>query len=613
MCGIAGIYAYRVTGKAVDEGELTKIRDAMASRGPDAYGSWFGHERRIGLGHRRLSIIELNERGAQPMASADGARVVVFNGEIYNHAALREELTAKGHSFRSTSDTEVLLALYAAEGEAMLSKLRGMYAFAIWDERRRGVFLARDPYGIKPLYIADDGRTLRFASQVTALLKGAVSPAPDPAGIAGFYVFGSVPEPFTRVRAVRALEAGTSQWFDASGAATPVRHHSVAEVFARAVREPATVRDDAEVQREVAAALADSVRHHLVADVPVGAFLSAGIDSTALVALMRDAGNRDIRTITLAFDALRGTPQDEAPLAEAMAQRYETTHTTVRLGPHDLFAAKDSFLAAMDQPSIDGLNSFLVSRAAHEAGLKVAVSGLGADELFGGYSSFRSLPRWVELASAPSRVPLLGRCVEQVFHGLGLDRLPVTPKLASTLRYGGTYPGAYLLRRGLFMPAELPVVMGRALAEEGLARLDALAVARGALTPDPGHPFARVAVLESSLYMRNQLLRDADWASMAHGLEVRVPFVDATLTGRLAPWLVASTGRLRGKELIAGAPSRPVPRALVDRAKTGFFVPVGPLLDDPRAGLDAWRSVPALTRAKTHWSRRLAYALMHAR
>ncbi len=346
---------------------------------------------------------------------------------------------------------------------------------------------------------------------------------------------------------------------------------------------------------------------------PVGAFLSAGVDSSALVALMRDAGNRDIRTITLAFDALRGTTQDESPFAEEMARRYETTHTTVRLGPHDLFAAKDAFIAAMDQPSIDGLNSFMVSRAAREAGLKVAVSGLGADELFGGYPSFRSIPRWVKLASVPSRVPLLGRAFEVGFHALELSRFAVSPKLASAVRYGGSYPGAYLLRRGLFMPAELPLVMGVDLGEEGLARLDALAVVQASSTPEPRHPFARVAVLESGLYMKNQLLRDADWASMAHGLEVRVPFVDATLTERLAPLLVAVAGRLRGKDLLANAPRKPVPRELVDRPKTGFFVPLAPLLEDPRAGLDAWRSVPALARVRTHWSRRLAYALMHAR
>lgn len=611
MCGIAGIFAYRDAAPAVDETELRAIRDAMAARGPDAFGAWIEANARLGLAHRRLSILDLSERGAQPMASEDGSRVVVFNGEIYNHAELRADLESRGFRFRSTSDTEVLLALYAADGEAMLPKLRGMYAFALWDARRRGLFLARDPYGIKPLYLADDGQTLRFASQTKALLAGRVSPAEDPAGVAGFYVFGSIPEPRTRHRAIRALEAGTSQWVDARGPRTPVRHHSLASVFARAVEAPAQATDERTLQEAVSAALEDSVRHHLVADVPVGAFLSAGVDSTALVALMRDAGNRDIRTITLAFDALRGTAQDEAPLAEAMAHRYRTRHTTVRLGPADLFAAKDAFLAAMDQPSIDGLNSFLVSRAAHEAGLKVAVSGLGADELFGGYASFVTIPRWVALASMPSRVPGLGRGLETAFHALGLGRLPVTPKLGSTLRYGGTYPGAYLLRRGLFMPAELHLVMGRERAEEGLQALAPLDEVARMLDPDPKLPFARIAVLESRLYMKNQLLRDADWASMAHGLEVRVPFVDAALVERLAPLLVAAAGRVRGKELIANAPKDPVPRELVTRPKTGFFVPIAPLLEEARGGLDAWRKVPALTRRGSHWSRRLAYALMN--
>jgi asparagine synthase (glutamine-hydrolysing) len=611
VCGIAGIFAYRDAAPAVDETELRAIRDAMAARGPDAFGAWIEADARLGLAHRRLSILDLSERGAQPMASEDGSRVVVFNGEIYNHAELRADLESRGFRFRSTSDTEVLLALYAADGEAMLPKLRGMYAFALWDARRRGLFLARDPYGIKPLYLADDGQTLRFASQTKALLAGRVGEATDAAGLAGFLLFGSVPEPFTKYRAIRSLEAGTSQWFDERGPSVPKRHGSVAATFARAAEHKASCATEAELRREVAAALADSVRHHLVADVPVGAFLSAGVDSTTLVSLMRDAGSEDVRTVTLAFDDLRGTPQDEAPLAESMARRYETRHTTVRYGASALLDATDAFLTAMDQPSIDGLNQFLVSRAAHDAGLKVALSGLGADELFGGYPSFRTLPRWVSLLRGPSRLPAVGRALESAFHHLGGGCLPVTPKLASLVRYGGSYPGAYLLRRGLFMPAELPGLLGREVAEEGLGRLDPIGLLEGALTPDPLEPYARVAVLESSLYMRNQLLRDSDWASMAHGLEVRVPFVDATLTERLAPWLVANGARVRGKELIAGAPKVPIPAALVDRPKTGFFVPVAPLLADARTGLDTWRRVPTLAAAHTHWSRRMAYALVH--
>ena len=197
MCGIAAIFNYR-TGEPIDRAELLRIRDAMSLRGPDGCGDWVSPDARIGLGHRRLSIIDLSESGAQPMKSADGRLVIIFNGEIYNYRDLRSQLEQKGYHFQSTSDTEVLLHLYDAEGESMVSKLRGMYAFAIWDDRNKGLFIARDPFGIKPLYLADDGKTLRVASQVKALLAGGrVDTSPEPAGHVGFFLWGHVPSPYT--------------------------------------------------------------------------------------------------------------------------------------------------------------------------------------------------------------------------------------------------------------------------------------------------------------------------------------------------------------------------------------------------------------------------------
>ena len=201
MCGIAGVYAYRSTARPVDRDELVRMRDHMASRGPDGSGEWYSADGRVGFGHRRLSIIDLSSRGAQPMQTADGRLVVTFNGEIYNYRALRSKLEAKGYAFRSNSDTEVLLHLYAELGHDMLRELRGMFAFGIWDCQEQQLLLARDPYGIKPLYYADDGSTLRFASQVKALMAGrGIARDPDPAGWVGFYLFGSVPEPFTTYR-----------------------------------------------------------------------------------------------------------------------------------------------------------------------------------------------------------------------------------------------------------------------------------------------------------------------------------------------------------------------------------------------------------------------------
>lgn len=391
MCGLNGIYAYRPGAPAVDPAELCATRDQMSARGPDGAGHWLAPDSRLGLGHRRLAIIDLSAAAAQPMASADGRYHLVFNGEIYNYRALRQQLQAAGCLFRTHSDTEVLLHLYAQQGPAMLPALRGMFALALWDSARRQLFLARDPYGIKPLYYAATAGTLRFASQVKALLAGgALSREPDPAGQVGFYLLGSVPEPFTWYQDIRALPAGHSLLVDERGPGSPIAYHSIAQVYADAAAE-----DHPRSPAPLRAALLDSVRHHLEADVPVGAFLSAGIDSGALVGLMRDAGARDLQTLTLAFAEFHGRPDDEAPLAAAVARHYGTRHTTRTVTAQEFQADLPLILAAMDQPSIDGINTWFIAKAARELGLKVAIAGLGGDELFGGYPSFTDLPRWV--------------------------------------------------------------------------------------------------------------------------------------------------------------------------------------------------------------------------
>src|SRR5262249_945918 len=239
MCGIAGIYAYHGAAPNIDRGELDRVRGRMAARGPDGAGTWVCEDGRVGLGHRRLSIIDLSERAAQPMISADGRLAVTFNGEIYNYQTLRKELQSRGHVFRSHSDTEVLLHLYADKGEAMVHELRGMFAFGLWDEEKRALLLVRDAYGIKPLYYADDGKTFRFASQVKALFAGGkISCEADSAGWAGFYLFGSVPEPYTTYAAIRALPAGATLWIDGRGPATPRRYFSIAAASRGAEQPP---------------------------------------------------------------------------------------------------------------------------------------------------------------------------------------------------------------------------------------------------------------------------------------------------------------------------------------------------------------------------------------
>ena len=609
MCGIAGIYAYHYAANAVDRAELRRIRDHMAARGPDGFGEWISQDERVGLGHRRLTIIDLSERGAQPMTSADGKLVVTFNGEIYNYRQLRVALEARGRTFRTQTDTEVLLHLYAEKGEAMVNYLRGMFAFGLWDSEKNALLLARDPYGIKPLYYADDGWTLRFASQVKALLAGGkVSSNHEPAGWVGFCLFGSVPEPFTTYQEIRALPAGSTLWVDRVGTREIKQYFSVADTYCNAepARSPAS---DEDLQRGVREALLDSVRYHLVADVPVGAFLSSGIDSGALVGLMRDAGQQEIRTVTLAFEEFRGRSEDEAPIAAEIAVQYGTRHTTRVVTEREFRDDLPKILAAMDQPTIDGLNTWFVSKAAHELGLKVAISGLGGDELFGGYPSFRDVPLCVCALAIPGRIPGLGNVARRMLTGLGHFSRLGNPKAAGLLKYGGSYAGAYLLRRGLFMPWDLESVIGVETARLGLRRLNPLRCIESVLKPRPRSAFGKVAVLESSFYMRNQLLRDTDWASMAHSLEVRVPLVDVELLRHLTT--APATYRSKTKRLLANSPRVPLPSKVIERSKTGFTTPIHGWLQRDRR-IQQWRQVPELAAGKCPWARRWAFQVAAA-
>lgn len=571
MCGISGIFAYHPAASSVNRAELTTIRDAMISRGPDGAGIWLAERGRLGLAHRRLSIIDLSERAAQPMHSHCGRFHVTFNGEIYNFPDIRQQLEAQGRCFQSNSDTEILLHLYDLKGEDMVADLRGMFAFAIWDSVKQELFLARDPYGIKPLYYADDGRTLRFASQVKAILAGTqVSRDPESAGLIGFYLWGSVPDPFTLYRDIRAVPAGCSLKVTAAGPNVPRSYTKIADLFAAGAANPSSSVDVAQRVRDAAC---ESVGAHLLADVEVGLFLSAGVDSGALLGLMRDAGAEKIKAITLAFSEFRGTAEDETPLARKIAETYDAEHVVRVVDEAEFRDDLPRILDAMDQPSIDGVNTWFVAKAAREAGLKVALSGVGGDELFAGYPSFHSIPLWVRMLRIPAVVPGIGSGLRRAMGitGLGATR----PKLPGILEYGGTYTGAYLLHRGLFMPWELGDVLGDpALAADGLRRLAPLARLSTETSPTSASPCSRVATLESVQYMRNQLLRDADWAGMAHSLEIRTPLVDIELLRQLSPVTAVLKGR-QGKQALGMAPRSPLPEKVTSRAKTGFGVPTG--------------------------------------
>lgn len=585
MCGF--IAALAQPGCVFEAPSLAIALDTMRRRGPDAAGAW--HDDGVWLGHRRLAILDLDSRSNQPFHSACGRYVIVFNGEIYNFATLRVELAARGVQFRTTSDTEVLIALYQTDGIEMLQRLRGMFAFVIWDRIAKRAFAARDPYGIKPLYVAQTARGVVLGSQVRALLAtGQVSDAPCARGQAGFWLLGSVPEPFTWYRDIQALPSGHYAWVDEGRMSKPKSWCNIADAWRDA---PPVLPPPSEVQERTGAALRASVAAHLVADVPVGVFLSGGIDSGSLAGLMVEAGARDLQGITVAYDEFAGTHNDEAPVAANLAAHYGIRHHVRRVTRSEFAADLPRILAAMDQPSVDGVNTWYASKAVAELGLKVVVSGVGGDELFQGYSSFRQLPRLVSAWQPASRVPGAMKIARAAMgfqaRRSGNARWRHMPDWARSMA------GAWWLRRGLFSPSELPALMGLELAAEGLQGFSPEAWVGEMSGPIAVDRKLAVGQIESTTYLRNQLLRDSDWASMDHSVELRAPLVDAWLLRDVQP-LLRAFAQFPNKRLLAEAPAKQLPEALIERPKTGFGIPIRQWLTsmgnaDTRSGAsNAW-------------------------
>jgi asparagine synthase (glutamine-hydrolysing) len=598
MCGIAGFYQYKTSNEVVQPEELLAIREAMVHRGPDDEGLWISRSPAppaVGLAHRRLAILDTSPLGKQPMQSSCGNVHLVFNGEIYNFQSLRSELANAGHSFRSGSDTEVLLALYLEHGIEMVDQLRGMYAFSIYDARSKTMYLVRDPFGVKPLYYADSGSTLRFASEVRALLKcPAFSTDLDPAGSCAFFLLGHVPEPHTLFQGIRQLPAGSILTLRPDR--PPLMHSfcAIEELWFDRNSPPLRVSPEERLER-FADLLKDSLRHHLVSDVPTGFFLSSGRDSASLVGLAAETHPETIASVTLGFDALRGGALDETSLAEVVATQYQTKHSTVWITKNDFLNSRERFLAAMDQPTIDGLNTYFVSQAAVTSGLKVAISGLGADEMLGGYPGFNQIPKVVATLGKVAPLGSLGKALRIIFAPI-LQRI-TSPKYAGVLEYGATFTGAYLLRRGLFMPWELSTLFERDFAAQGWEQLqDELLNCPELSAVSNGR--RKVAVLESTRYMRNQLLRDTDWASMAHSLEVRVPFVDLKLLKGVLSLLDPT--EMFSKHELTECVSPRLPDQLLSRPKTGFTTPV-------REWLLSESAPPSSERGLRGWAR-LVYA-----
>ncbi|MBF0381416.1 MAG: asparagine synthase (glutamine-hydrolyzing) [Magnetococcales bacterium] len=610
MSGIAAIYNYGDLGSGVKHAEFHSMVAAMESHGPDG-GVWFQKQNRVALGHRRLATIDLDRRSNQPMVGVGGRHVISFNGVIYNYLELGHSLAAKGYNFKTNSDTEVLLALWQLYGEDMVHHIRGMYAFVIWDSQRQGLFMARDPYGIRSLYYADDGSSIRVASQVKVLLNSpAISKQRDVGGEVGFLLFGYVPEPFTIYSDIKALPAGSSMWIDSSGISSPKKYFNLPAQFSKKAEGGTSVMAAQEYIRN---SLLDTLSSHLKADEKVGLFLSGGIDSGVLLGLMAELGRDYLPTVTLGFVDKHAKDNDITIAAQTVAKHYDMENKLHIIQPKDFNDDWPEIIQHMDQPSINGINSWFVSKTAKQMGIKVALTDVGGDELFGGYPSFYDIPLVNRLFTIPAKIPGLGRGIREVMGRFLLPKTSLSPKLAGMVEYGGSMEGAYLLKRGLFMPWELPNLLGIEATLAGLDRLDPLGNIRQ-FADNSGkniNSYSAIASMESSLYLKNQLLRDMEWSGLAHGVELRTPFVDINLTKTVAPLLNTHGTQLlgRGKPGLVNSLLYPLPTNVLKRKKSGFEQPHYSWIQntDDFKGI---KKVSALNCGGCHWSRRMAYHLL---
>jgi asparagine synthase (glutamine-hydrolysing) len=571
MCGIFGIVSREVPREL-----LARALGSLAHRGPDDAGTAVidcgtAELCHIGLAHTRLAIIDLSPLGHQPMQDPSTGNSIVFNGEIYNFRELRRDLEALGNEFRSQSDTEVVLAAYRVWGDDCLLRLRGMFAFALWDAPGKCLLLARDPMGIKPLYYCHSGANFLFASEVRTLLQtGLVPRKADPTGFLSYLAFGSVYEPWTMVEGVSAVPPGHLVRVENSTVSSRQYWNPLRSFFAAAESEPGPHDGaGAATAAQLPAILRDAVVSHLVSDVPVGVFLSGGIDSSSLVAVLSHNGVH-ANTFSLVF---KEKEFDEGPYARAVAHRFGAEHHEILVSLDDTLAALPAALCAMDQPTMDGINTYLVSAKARAAGLKVALSGLGADEMFAGYSNFRRVPRMESFVRRWGRLPRFARQPLSASIALFAGKSDRRRKLAEMTESPDAIVHPCFLARMLFGPAECEALFSAPdyqATQQSLGRM----LQESVHASQSLDPVNRVSYLESHFYMRNTLLRDSDFMSMAHGLELRVPFLDRNLVE--ACFLIPGARKLAGnlpKSLLLASLGVELPREIVNRPKRGFTLP----------------------------------------
>ena len=561
MCGITGIVGNNLNS-SVYQPAIQKMTDAIAHRGPNSQGLW--NDEHCFFGHRRLSIIDLSEAGNQPFISQDGRYILIYNGELYNYKDLKFELQRAEHGsknipyiFKTNTDTEVILASYLRWGNNCMKRFNGMFAFAIWDTVEQKLLIARDRLGVKPLYYQYKNNTLVFASEIRALIySGIVDKKINPSSVAEYIQYATVHAPNTMLQDVKVLMPGN--FLELHQNNLTISQYWNINDYAKS-KQDLSYKETCQKVNEL---LTASVERRLVADVPFGAFLSGGIDSSAIVGLMSKVSSEKIQTFNVSFDEGEFS---EAKYAKQIAQKFNTQHHEIKLTPADFLNQLPEALSAIDHPSGDGPNSYIVSKATKQAGITMALSGLGGDELFAGYDIFKRFyelekKAWLNIIPAKG---LVGKFISTKKKSVQGDKTAEILALNSINGYQ-----AYPINRKLFNQTDYQSLLKNKYNDSNFI----FNVIKNSTT-DKQHILSRVSLYEIETYMQNVLLRDADQMSMAVALEVRVPFLDYQLVefalGVKDEYKFPHTP----KKLLTDSLGDLLPNEIVNRPKMGFTLP----------------------------------------
>lgn len=565
MCGIAGIVSAEL-GVTKAKDALQQMNNALSHRGPDAEGTW--NDEYAYLGHRRLSIIDLSEAGKQPMHSYDKRYVIVYNGELYNYKELRLQLqraiqgtTERPYFFSTQSDTEVILASYMRWGKDCLKYFNGMFAFAIYDREQKDLFVARDRLGIKPLYYSVKDKSLLFASELRALLRsGIVEKKINNAALTDYLRYQTVHAPHTIVEDVKMLMPGHYMTFEKGELAQHAWWRPE-----KNVNYQSEEKNYADICKDVRDLFYAAVERRLVADVPFGAFLSGGIDSSAVVGAMTKVSSQKVQTFSVVFNEAEFS---EASYSQLVAKKFGAEHHEIRLTPNDFLDQIPEALNAMDHPSGDGPNTYVVSKATRKAGITMALSGLGSDELFAGYDIFKRSYKlekqwWLNLAPRLFRVPA-GLAMQSFSKSVSSQKIA---EIISKPLVNFTY--AYPVSRQVLSDSTIRELTGR----HELPMNEVYRFLRLLDFEDKGHRLSKYSLAEIGTYMQNTLLRDTDQMSMAVALEVRVPFLDYKLVEYVLGVNDKHKFPITPKKLLVDSLQDLLPPEIINRTKMGFVLP----------------------------------------